>query len=146
MNPEDRDQGFLSFLICMTSAPPCSRPRFTTTLCRVALCCVVLCGCGTASRLRLRLSSQATGLLLFLPFFPFSFLPPSINDKRQLIKGLVLREMYPSSRVWPTNHGPARRREGAMRGCRGSYVLISRVFLHRDADYRRISRKIAQCG
>lgn len=72
------------------------------------------------------------------------FLAAAINDKRQLIKGLVLREMYPPSRL-PNQSQPCEE-EGTPRGGRGSYVLISRVFLHGDGDYRKISGKIARHG
>lgn len=123
--PSARADGFL---ICMTSAraarPSPSSPPVLHPL----------------SRCRRTEPAVAVGVLRS----HHDFLAAAFNDKRQLIKGLVLREMYPSSRL-PNQSQPCEE-EGTPRGGCGSYVLISRVFLHGDGDYRKISGKIARHG
>lgn len=75
------------------------------------------------------------------PHKPSRFLAAPVNDKRQLIKGLLLWEMYPSLRL--LNQSQPCKGEGIPKGCRGSYVLISWIFLHGDGDYTKNSEKIA---
>lgn len=53
------------------------------------------------------------------------FLAAPVNDKRQLIKGLVLWEMYPSSRLLNQSQPWNGKKRGIPKGCRGSCVLIS---------------------
>lgn len=67
------------------------------------------------------------------PRKPSRFLAAPVNDKRQLIKGLVLWEMYPSSRL--LNQSQPCKGKGIPKACCGSYVLISWILLHQDGDY-----------
>lgn len=65
---------------------------------------------------------------------PSRVLAAPVNDKRQLIKGLVLWEMYPLSRL--LNQSQPFIGKGIPKGCCGSYVLISSTLLHQDGDCR----------
>lgn len=70
------------------------------------------------------------GYSLRCPHKPSRFLAARVNDKRQLIKGPVLWEMYLLSRL--LNQSQARRGKRILKGCCGSYVLISLILLHHD--------------
>lgn len=57
------------------------------------------------------------------------FLATLVNGRRQLIKGPVLWEMYPSSRLLNQSQR-CKKGRGTRKGCHASYVLISSTLLH----------------